>query len=974
MSPRNSPEALVAMLEKSSCHRVIITHASLGPLLSDVRSLLPADFALAVEEVPTLAQCYPNLGHEPANSAIEYPASSESHTLDDLAFYLHSSGSTGFPKPVPHTTRTALGWVRMEIVSDFRGIRIAAMMLPPFHTMGVLVHFLTNMASVCSAALYPPVSFEDHTKPLMIPTSDNLIEHAKRTQSTAVIVVPSFLEAWVSQPDIVEWLKTMRVVGSGGGPLGLTVGDALAKAGVQIRSMYGGTEIGVPVCLFGDAEERKIRALEDWNYTCFSKLVNVRWAPQTDNTFECQILDTDFFKVAIENLPDVKGYATSDLWTPHPTKPGFWRIVGRLDDVIILASGENMVPGPLESIIVSSPLIGGAVIFGRGRSQVGVLLEPFQGVVVGDLAEFRNRIWPVIEEANKTAPAFSRIYKEMILVTSEDKPMPRVAKGTVSKKPTLTLYQTEIDVLYDKVEASAQAVVNVDPPTTWSAGDIQTWLEAQTTDVSSGRTITTDGDLFEQGFDSLSATFLRNRIASALRNSSDPDVTKAAGGISQNFIFAHPSIRDLAFQISDLVTGGSSASTHSAVAAIESMIEKYSAGLRERVVAHSTPTLTCAVVLLTGSTGALGSYLLESLLNDPRVKKVYAYNRPGRSTATIQARQRDAFADKGFDVDLLTSPKLAYLEGDSARPQLGLSDGLYAEVRASVTTIIHNAWRLDFNLSLASFEPHVRGTRSLIDIALSSAHAVRFMFTSSVASAQGWDLARGPFPEAVQLDAGVAVGGGYGEGKYVAERILANSGLQAASFRIGQICGGLPSGAWSTTDWVPSLVKSSVALGALPDAHGVISWLPMQAVSQTILDVAFAPDAPPIALNIVHPRPVAWSAIMRPLSEALHQHKVTPDVIPLVAFKEWFAMLENSATGADEHDMGRIPALKLLEFFRRLSAAPMEAESSHELGGSAAFATVKSEAASSAMRGLARLSAVDAKRWIKYWNAMGIFA
>ncbi|KZP33052.1 hypothetical protein FIBSPDRAFT_371519 [Athelia psychrophila] len=148
----------------------------------------------------------------------------------------------------------------------------------------------------------------------------------------------------------------------------------------------------------------------------------------------------------------------------------------------------------------------------------------------------------------------------------------------------------------------------------------------------------------------------------------------------------------------------------------------------------------------------------------------------------------------------------------------------------------------------------------------------------------------------------------------------------------------------------------------------------MQAVSQTILNVAFAPDAPPIALNIVHPRPVAWSAVMRPLSDALHQHKVTPDILPLVAFKEWFAMLESSATGADEHDMGRIPALKLLEFFRRLSAAPMDAESSRELGGYAAFATVKSQAASSAMRGLARPSAVDARRWIKYWNAMGLFA
>lgn len=53
------------------------------------------------------------------------------------------------------------------------------------------------------------------------------------------------------------------------------------------------------------------------------------------------------------------------------------------------------------------------------------------------------------------------------------------------------------------------------------------------------------------------------------------------------------------------------------------------------------------------------------------------------------------------------------------------------------------------------------------------------------------------------------------------DQLLAESGLQGTSFRIGQMTGGLPNGAWSTTDWVPSLVKSGLKLGALPDAQGV---------------------------------------------------------------------------------------------------------------------------------------------------------
>ena len=31
---------------------------------------------------------------------------------------------------------------------------------------------------------------------------------------------------------------------------------------------------------------------------------------------------------AIENLPDTRGYATNDLFIPHPTKKGLWKMSG----------------------------------------------------------------------------------------------------------------------------------------------------------------------------------------------------------------------------------------------------------------------------------------------------------------------------------------------------------------------------------------------------------------------------------------------------------------------------------------------------------------------------------------------------------------------------------------------------------------------------------------------------------------------
>ena len=90
-----------------------------------------------------------------------------------------------------------------------------------------------------------------------------------------------------------------------------------------------------------------------------------------------------------------------------------------------------------------------------------------------------------------------------------------------------------------------------------------------------------------------------------------------------------------------------------------------------------------------------------------------------------------------------------------------------------MTIIIHNAWRLDFNLSLVSFEPNIKAIRNLVDLALDAKQrsTLRFVFTSTIGTAQTWDHTKGAFPEELQLDPSTAVGTGYGGSKYVCERV-----------------------------------------------------------------------------------------------------------------------------------------------------------------------------------------------------------
>ncbi|KZP17736.1 acetyl-CoA synthetase-like protein [Athelia psychrophila] len=334
ISHLNSAEAIVEMLQKSGCHRILTTHASLGTFMTQISALVPPEYRLSIQVVPTLAQCYPKLGYETAVDAFTpYPAPAAPPEIDGVSLILHSSGSTGFPKPIPQTNRVVLGWCALDLVVDSRRtFRFSGMHVPRGQIGWFTIDFLVPLSSLTSVSLYPPTSFYDHAKVPVVPTSDNIVEHCQRTGVTGVLGAPQLVELWIREPEIVEWLKAMDFMIVGGGPLAVKTGDALSRTGVKIVHQYGATELGmVTKILLGTAE----RSPEDWNYMQFSDKVNVRWVPQADGSFESQFLDTEVHSVSVYNLPGVKGYATNDCWVPHPTKPDFWRIVGRLDDVIL---------------------------------------------------------------------------------------------------------------------------------------------------------------------------------------------------------------------------------------------------------------------------------------------------------------------------------------------------------------------------------------------------------------------------------------------------------------------------------------------------------------------------------------------------------------------------------------------------------------------------------------------------------------
>ncbi|KAF9064552.1 hypothetical protein BDP27DRAFT_1405295 [Rhodocollybia butyracea] len=869
-------------------------------------------YNVAFEEVPALHELFPKLGKETREDPFNpYPAPLSYPNPDDCAIYLHSSGSTGLPKAIPLTH---------SIISKCWG------------ASGLLFQLFIPLYTGITIGIYPPVVRTPQDTPFMI-TPYTAIDHLQKTACDACMTIPAMIKIWAQSSSHINVLRSLKVLIFGGGALPPALGDELVSNGVHLRAVYGTTEIGIPVAW--TLEDN----VDDWNWHRFGDNVNIRWLAQKEpeGSFELQIIDSDTYPPAMKNLFDIDGYATSDLWRPHPTKKGLWSISGRVDDVIIHSSGEKTVPGLFEEIVGESPLIMNCIMFGQERDQPGALVEPSPGNVIdiNDLAqvsEFRNRIWPMIVKANEIVPAFSRVFKEMVLVTSSTKPLPRSGKGTVLRKVAYKEYAKEIDQIYEIVEFNVTSST-VEPPLIWNATMVQRWLAEQVKELCH-LTVDPFSNLFDNGFDSLCATILRVRIIHALRIGSNESVFKAdLGAISQNIVYTNPTVASLSKYIMELTRGANRTSLHiSHEEAIQDMISVHSQGMDPPFTASSTASTSSeTVVLLTGSTGNLGAEILAELLENEAIAQVYAFNRPS-STKSVQQRHQERFKDRALNLNLLSSDKLVMLEGETFHQQLGLPDRVYSELQNCVTMIIHTAWMVDFNLPLLSFEPLVHGTRNLIDLARSSCHAssVRFLFTSSIGAAQSWrsDL-KGPYPETLVLDPQYAVGGGYGESKYVTERILAKSGLHVSSFRVGmfvsqylsrQIAGGSPNGAWAMRDWIPMIIKSSLSLGMLPDHSGSVSWAPINAIAKAILDVGFAEEDPPLAINLVHPHPVPWSSLMGSIRNALIIAKQLPsDALKMVPFPEWLQDLEQASANATFQTLVEMPAAKITEFLRTVS-------------------------------------------------------
>ncbi|CCL99493.1 uncharacterized protein FIBRA_01511 [Fibroporia radiculosa] len=694
ISARNSPAAVAHLLNKVGVNYVLVGNQQASQDLAKealrlFQSQNPASDVPGILPMPAYADLYSSSSEYP--SVHDLPVSPPD--LDAPALILHSSGSTAFPKPITYTNRRMIeiGSIPYYGEIDVAGLVFSLHMLPMFHGIG-LMSIMWATTSGITVSLFAPRS------PPLFPTVETVFQAAKATNCDVVVAAPAFLESWSRVPECVSWFTTRKYIWFGGGPLNKEVGDFLLSQGVPLCMGYGQTETGI-VSIFLPA---KIHP--DWEYIKFQRRVTTHMLPQGDNTFELVIVSNEQDHPCLINtqVDGVDAYTTSDRLSPHPSLAGYWRIVGRTDDLIMHSTGEKTIPGPLESILMQDEHVAGCVMFGRGRFQTGILVDPkpqyaFDPVDEDKLVHYRNIIWPTVEKMNAYAPQHSRLFKEMILVTSPGKPFEHTAKSTIRRAAVIAKYDDEINAAYDRVEESSQS--NIPAPVNWDTDNARSFVRAVVHKVLNHK-VKDEDDVFNHGCDSLQAAWIRNTLLRALRDTTKANVRNITG----NFVYERPTIAQLTKFIANVALGSVGSTTANIPAHIDAMhvmVAKYTKDLPRRGI-NVAVSARGDVVLLTGSTGGLGCYILAQTLADPKVSRVFAFNRSSRDGVTLQERQRSVLVARGLP-DLVSSEKLTLVEGELADENLGISDELYKEMLQSVTHIVHNGALLP--LIIASLWP-----------------------------------------------------------------------------------------------------------------------------------------------------------------------------------------------------------------------------------------------------------------------------
>lgn len=301
-------------------------------------------------------------------------------------------------------------------------------------------------------------------------------------------------------------------------------------------------------------------------------------------------------------------------------------------------------------------------------------------------------------------------------------------------------------------------------------------------------------------------------------------------------------------------------------------------------IKHQTK-LDC--ILLTGATGFLGAFLLYELLQQTQAD-IYCLVRAANSAegkARIQSSLESYLLwDDSF------SDRLIPVIGDLSQPLLGLSEGQFQQLAASLDSIYHNGATVNFTLPYSALKAaNVLGTQELLRLAsLVKIKPVHFISTIGVVSSADSMLVQ----EQDNLDRTGTISSGYTQSKWVAEKLVTiarDRGIPVSIYRPGRISGHSQTGICNLEDHTFRTIKGCIQLGTAPNYDTLVNLTPVDYASKSIVYLSTQTSLG--IFHIVNPQPLHWSKLINWIHSYGYPLKQIPE-------EQWRTELLNTASDA----------------------------------------------------------------------------
>jgi thioester reductase-like protein len=203
--------------------------------------------------------------------------------------------------------------------------------------------------------------------------------------------------------------------------------------------------------------------------------------------------------------------------------------------------------------------------------------------------------------------------------------------------------------------------------------------------------------------------------------------------------------------------------------------------------------------------------------------------------------------------------------GDLGRPLLGLSEIEFQRLAENVDLIYHNGASVNLFHAYSTLKPgNVLGTHEVLRLATRHRlKPVHYVSTVTVFASAGGDPLES-VDESTPLDAVAGLVGGYGQSKWVAERLVhlaGERGVPVTVYRPGRIAGHSETGQGNPDDLMFRILRGSLQLGAVPEMELEIEMSPVDFVSRALVHLSLEEGAAGRVYHLVN-RPTRWSDLL----------------------------------------------------------------------------------------------------------------